>query len=85
MTGPGDWAPLVVAAGGFVSATVGAIVVLLNALRSRRIEEKVDSAGVVAGEIHKAVNGDRDKDRAKIASLEADVRRLSGPQNLSDH
>lgn len=86
-SGPADWAPVILALGSFVSATAGAIVVLYNALRSKRMEAKLDAAEVVRTQIHKAVNGDRDRDRAKIVELEAEVTRLRAlpPPPFSDH
>lgn len=56
-------APIILAVATLVTAMAGGFVLVLNALRTKRIEEKVDESartqnGMVAtqGEIHKAVN-----------------------------
>jgi len=65
-----DWTGLAT----FVTAVAGAVVLIVNALRTKRIEEKVDKGAVVQDMIHVAVNSNMAAAVKKIDEGTAELR-----------
>ena len=65
-----DWTGLAT----FITAFAGAFVLVLNALRTKRIEEKVDKGAVVQDMIHTAVNSNMAAAVKKIDEGTAELR-----------
>lgn len=73
-----DAAPIIISLATLVTAVAGAFVLVLNALRTRRIESKVDDTVAKQDQIHAAVNTNVayisrkiEEDIAEIAALKA--------------
>lgn len=62
-------AEVLVAVGTLVASLGGTFVVVYNAIRTKRIEAKVDNGAVVQDRIHTAVNGNLAVALAKIDEL----------------
>ena len=71
-----DPAPIIIAIATLVTAIAGAIVVVVNAFRSKRIEQKVDAGSQIQGQIHSAVNGQLADALSQVASLTSEVQQL---------
>jgi len=65
-----DWTGLAT----FITALAGAVVLIVNALRTKRIEEKVDKSAVVQDMIHVAVNSNMAAAVKKIDEGTAELR-----------
>lgn len=72
-----DTAGIIVAIATLVTALASAIVLLINAIRAKRIENKVDTSAKVQTEIHSAVNGGKALLLAEIVALKAQIVQLT--------
>jgi len=67
-------APIILALATFLTALAGGFVLVLQALRTKRIEEKVDKGALVQDQIHLAVNSNMAAAVKKIDEGTAELR-----------
>jgi len=78
----GNSAEIIVAVATLVTSLGACFVVVYNAIRTKRVEAKLDSGAVVQEQIHTAVNGNLAVALAKIEAIGQELR--AAREEISD-